>query len=101
MGLGINGSYPASEVKAVSENPRSPQIPATTITSHTALTGVCVRLLICFHQREPGRALSRALQSKRHCVNKRLNESNDVQGKNNTRCIDTLSSTCDVLDSSE
>ena len=30
------------------------------MTSHTAFTGVCVYGFICFHQREPGSALSRA-----------------------------------------
>ena len=35
-------------------------MPAMTTTSQTALTGVCVYRFICFHQREPGSALSRA-----------------------------------------
>jgi len=51
---------PASEDNAAVENPRRPQIAAETITNHTAFTGVCVCRLICFHQREPGSALSRA-----------------------------------------
>ena len=35
-------------------------MPARTMTSQTAFTGVWVLGLIRFHQREPGRALSRA-----------------------------------------
>lgn len=53
-------TYPASEESAASENPRSPQIPARNMTSHTAFTGVWVYGLMRFHQREPGKALSRA-----------------------------------------
>lgn len=51
---------PASEDSAAAENPRRPQAAAESMTHHTALTGVCVRGLMCFHQRDPGSALSRA-----------------------------------------
>ena len=53
-------AYPARDDNAVSENPNKPQIPAITMTNHTAFTGVRVRLLICFQRRDPGRAPSRA-----------------------------------------
>ena len=53
-------SHPAREFSAVSEKPSTPHIPEQTITSHTALTGVCVCLFIFFQKREPGSAPSRA-----------------------------------------
>ncbi len=50
--------YPARDVRAAAEKLTKPHIAATTMTSHTALTGVCVYGLIFFHHVEPGRALS-------------------------------------------
>lgn len=52
--------YPAREENAVFENVSRPTIAERPMISHTALTGAFVRGLICFHQREPGRPLSRA-----------------------------------------
>ena len=39
----VDTTYPARDVKTVSENPKTPQIDAIKTTSQTALTGVCVR----------------------------------------------------------
>jgi len=52
--------HPAREAKAAWENPRHPRMPETTMTNHTAFTGVWVWWFIFFHQRDPGRALSLA-----------------------------------------
>lgn len=55
----LRTTHPASDDSAVSEKPRRPQIPARTMTSHTALTGVWVWPFIIFHHLLPGSALSR------------------------------------------